>query len=78
MHKSRLADMAKGINHSDVVLVIEVMAIVFGDRVWEAMWVELKCCMAFVIGLDGRNLCIPGKNFIFSRIRDQAFCPLSL
>ena len=76
--KRWLADMAKGIDHSDVVLVIEVMAVIFGDRVWEVMWVEPKCCMTFVCGLDGRNLCVPSKNFIFPRIRDQAFRPLSL
>ena len=78
VHKGRLADMAKRIDNSDVVLMVEVVAIVFRDFIGEVVWVEANCLMAFVIGLDRSDLCVPGEDFVLSCVRNQAFRPLRL
>ena len=78
MYKGWLANMAKRINHSDVVLAFEIVAVVFGDFVRKTVWVKTKSLLPFVVSLDGCDLHIPSEDFILSRIGKKASCPLGL
>ena len=62
--------MAKRIDRSDVVLMVEVGPVAFRDFIGEMVRMQLKRLMAFVIGLNGGDLHIPGEDFIFPCIRN--------
>ena len=78
MYKGRLADMAKRIDHSDVVLMVEVVAVVFGDFIGEVVWVETKGLFVFVIGLDGFDFLVSSEDLEFLCMWDQTLRPLCL
>lgn len=48
--------MALGINYTDVVFAVKVVAVAFLNFMWEVVWVKFKGLVAFVLGFDRGDL----------------------
>jgi hypothetical protein len=78
MEIRRLADMARGVNYSDVVFMFKVFSVVIRDLVGKMVWMETKELVMSVTGLHGGHLLVPFVDHYLAWIGGQKFRPLGL
>ena len=74
----RVTDMSKGVDHSDVVLMLKVAFVVFRDLVRNIAWMEAEKLVMPMTGVHGSNLLIPLVDHNLAWVGGQKFRPFCL